>query len=213
VRSPSLWTIWSKLRECSLILSGTEMEGGVYRFRMLETLREYGQERLAENREVDALRDRHLTYFLALAEGAEPHLKSAEQVEWLNRLETEHDNLREAIHFSNEQRRISSEEAGSEPTASGEAGLKITLAVWRFLGRARPVEGGTTDIGKRPGASETRRQPGGAGTGAQYGRDTGHEAGRRSGRAAVMRGEPAAISGVERSTGNRRHAQQSGNDR
>jgi predicted ATPase/DNA-binding SARP family transcriptional activator/class 3 adenylate cyclase/Tfp pilus assembly protein PilF len=121
-----------QLRECSLVLSETVMEGGAYRFRMLETLREYGQERLAENKEADALRARHLVYFLSLAEGAEAHLKSAEQAEWLNRLETEYDNLREAVRFSNEQRLISNEETGSELMAPGKAGLRLAVAMWRF---------------------------------------------------------------------------------
>ena len=67
------------------------------RFTMLETIREYGLERLAERGATEAVRQRHLDYYLALAEAAEPQLKGAEQLSWLNRLEVEHDNLRAAL--------------------------------------------------------------------------------------------------------------------
>src|SRR5262249_31048086 len=51
----------------------------------------------------EAVRDRHLDYFLHFAEEAEPKLRSAEQVDWLDRLETEHDNLRTALAWALER--------------------------------------------------------------------------------------------------------------
>ena len=66
------------------------------RFWMLETIREYGLERLAEHDEADALRRRHGEWFLAFAERAEPHLDGGEQAEWLGRLEDDIANIREA---------------------------------------------------------------------------------------------------------------------
>jgi predicted ATPase len=66
------------------------------RFWMLETIRSYGVERLAEGGEPDALRRRHAEWFIALAEQAEPHLDGAEQGEWLGRLEDDVANIREA---------------------------------------------------------------------------------------------------------------------
>jgi predicted ATPase/DNA-binding SARP family transcriptional activator/class 3 adenylate cyclase len=87
-----------QLRECSLVLS-CETDAGAFRFRMLETLREYGQERLAEGKETDAIRNRHLSHFLALAEESETKMQGPEQSAWLDRLETEHDNLRAAMDF------------------------------------------------------------------------------------------------------------------
>jgi predicted ATPase len=66
------------------------------RFWMLETIREYGLERLGERDEADALRRSHGEWFLALAEQAEPHLDGAEQAEWLGRLEDDIANIREA---------------------------------------------------------------------------------------------------------------------
>jgi predicted ATPase len=65
------------------------------RFWMLETIRDYGLERLAERGQTDALRRRHAEWFLAFAERAEPHLDSAGQAEWLGRLEEDVANLRE----------------------------------------------------------------------------------------------------------------------
>ena len=68
------------------------------RFWMLETISEYAAERLDEVGEVDALQRRHAEHFLALAEKAEPNLLvSGDSSEWLDRLESEHDNLRAAF--------------------------------------------------------------------------------------------------------------------
>jgi predicted ATPase/class 3 adenylate cyclase len=70
------------------------------RFRMLETMRQYANEKLIESGESESLRDRHLEYFLNLAETAEPHLIRQEQIDWLNRLEADHENLRLAIEWA-----------------------------------------------------------------------------------------------------------------
>jgi predicted ATPase len=67
------------------------------RFWMLETIRDYGLERLDEGGETEDLQRRHAEWFLALAEQAEPHLDGAEQMEWLGRLEHDVANIREAI--------------------------------------------------------------------------------------------------------------------
>src|SRR6185503_11096319 len=79
---------------------------GEPRFLMLETIREYALERLAARGEVDALRDRHLAYFLALAKAAEPHLRGAEQIIWVERMEEEHDNFRSALAWVHEQEAV-----------------------------------------------------------------------------------------------------------
>lgn len=67
------------------------------RFWMLETVREYALERLAENPDAAALRDRHADWFLALAEQAASRLESADQALWLDRIEQEYTNVREAL--------------------------------------------------------------------------------------------------------------------
>jgi predicted ATPase len=70
------------------------------RYRMLETMRQYAEEKLIEAGESELLRDRHLAHYLDLAESAAPHLIRPEQVEWLDRLEAAHDNLRSALEWS-----------------------------------------------------------------------------------------------------------------
>jgi predicted ATPase/DNA-binding SARP family transcriptional activator len=70
------------------------------RYRMLETIRQYADKKLLEAREIDALRDRHLEYFLNLAESAAPHLMRAEQLEWLPLLDADYENLRLAFDWS-----------------------------------------------------------------------------------------------------------------
>lgn len=70
------------------------------RYYIHEQLRQYGSEKLIEFGQTEAVRNHHLAYFLRLAEEAEPHLESSEQMIWLNRLGMEHDNLRTALTWS-----------------------------------------------------------------------------------------------------------------
>jgi tetratricopeptide (TPR) repeat protein len=98
------------------------------RFSMLETIREYADERLEASGEAAGLRDRHARYFLAQAEEAEPHLIEYSD-EWLDRLEREHDNLRAALdHLT--------------ATGEGELVQRLTGALARFWDeRAHLAEG------------------------------------------------------------------------
>jgi len=70
------------------------------RFTMLETIREYAVERLVATGEEADVRHRHASYYLALAEGAEPAWGTAEEPRWLDLLEHEHDNFRAALAWS-----------------------------------------------------------------------------------------------------------------
>src|SRR5437588_1196035 len=79
------------------LLRSEEQANGEPRFRLLETIRDYALERLIESGEEEALRRQHATYYLALAESAEPQLVGAEQELWLALLEQEHANLRAAL--------------------------------------------------------------------------------------------------------------------
>jgi predicted ATPase/DNA-binding SARP family transcriptional activator len=82
------------LAEKSLLLA----EGDdALRYRMLGTIKEYAAHRLAEAGESDLARQAHLAYFTELTETAEPHLRRAEQLEWLAMLEAEHDNIGAAM--------------------------------------------------------------------------------------------------------------------
>ncbi|MDT0341350.1 BTAD domain-containing putative transcriptional regulator [Streptomyces litchfieldiae] len=75
-------------------------EAGGPRFRMLETLREYGLERLAADGRAGQARDAHMAYFLRLAETAEPHLRGPGQLPWIATLIAERDNLLAALHHA-----------------------------------------------------------------------------------------------------------------
>ncbi|HSL43801.1 MAG TPA: BTAD domain-containing putative transcriptional regulator, partial [Anaerolineales bacterium] len=67
------------------------------RYNMLETIRQYAEEKLRSSGEREILRDRHLTYFVDMAEQAEENLHSSDMIMWLDRLETELDNIRAAL--------------------------------------------------------------------------------------------------------------------
>ena len=82
------------------LLQQTEQEGEDVSLLMLETIREYGLEALANSGEEEITRQAHAAYYLALAEKAEPEFCGAEQARWLQRLEHEHDNLRAALNWS-----------------------------------------------------------------------------------------------------------------
>jgi predicted ATPase len=70
------------------------------RYHLPETVRQYAREKLLEAGEAEQARNRHLDFFLRFAEEAEPRLRSAEQLAWLQRVEAEHDNVRTALAWS-----------------------------------------------------------------------------------------------------------------
>jgi predicted ATPase len=72
------------------------------RYSLLETVRQYGAEKLAERgeSEVDRARATHLEHYVVLAETAEPQLRARDQVSWLDRLDRDRDNLRAALAYS-----------------------------------------------------------------------------------------------------------------
>jgi len=99
------------------------------RIRMLQTVREYGQEALRESGEAEATRRRHAAYFVDFAEGAEGELTGPEQAMWLAWLEEEHDNVRAALWWAGESGEV-------------EIGLRLAAALWRFwYVRGYPSEG------------------------------------------------------------------------
>jgi predicted ATPase/DNA-binding SARP family transcriptional activator len=100
-------------------------DGAQPRYRMLETIREFATERLAERGELTQLRAAHGRYFLELAETAEPRLRSAEQLSWLDRLTAERDNLLATLRFAVE-------------TADADTAFRLGAALswyWTLLGR------------------------------------------------------------------------------
>jgi len=86
----------------SLVVAETPDEGQV-RYRLLENLRSYAREKLAEAGEAAAVSARHRDWFLSLAEEAEPNLSGPEMGRWLDRLERDMENLRAALGFSRQE--------------------------------------------------------------------------------------------------------------
>ncbi|MEO7714757.1 MAG: tetratricopeptide repeat protein [Capsulimonas sp.] len=106
------------LRERSLILADETEEGGAFRYRMLETLREFSAEQVPEDARED-LHRAHAEYLMTLAEAAEPEIAGGDQAPWLMRMEAEHDNFRAAMHWALD-------------TQSAEIGLRLAGALAYF---------------------------------------------------------------------------------
>ncbi len=86
------------LVEKSLVTTGT-LPDGSDRFNLLETIRQYGRERLAEAREDEVLGDKHAAYFVGLIREAEAANTQMEIVAWIKRLVGETDNFRAAYDW------------------------------------------------------------------------------------------------------------------
>lgn len=89
----------SALIEKSLVVADLRADG-IARYRLLRTVRWYGQEQIKAGAEQNTLRRRHIEYFLDMAERAEQALHSPAQTTWLDRLDREHENLRAALEWS-----------------------------------------------------------------------------------------------------------------
>jgi predicted ATPase/DNA-binding NarL/FixJ family response regulator len=82
------------------ILRRDDLAGGETRFRMLETIREFGLARLADQNEDDSVRRAHARLMLDLALGAERELVGPDQQQWYQRLDREHENFRAALRWA-----------------------------------------------------------------------------------------------------------------
>lgn len=103
---------------------------GSLRFSMLEPVREYALERLAERDDETRLRQSYATYYLHLAESAEAQLHGPKQQEALERLERDRENLRAALHWAVDQ--------GLE-----ELGLRLAGSLWRWWDTREHVQEGS----------------------------------------------------------------------
>ena len=108
---------------CDKSLVVAEQSASVSRYRLLETVRQYAEERLLERGSDGTVRRRHRDYFMALVEEAAPELQGADQANWLERIEVEHDNLRTALNWSlDNANRISAFGCPALCTDSGSCG-------------------------------------------------------------------------------------------
>jgi predicted ATPase/class 3 adenylate cyclase len=96
VESHDVLDLLTRLVEKSLVM----MELGGERYRMLDTVRQYAQERMAEFGDVAPTCTRHLDFYLSFAETARPQLAGAEQGSWLARLDLERENFLSAHAWS-----------------------------------------------------------------------------------------------------------------
>jgi predicted ATPase/DNA-binding CsgD family transcriptional regulator len=119
----------SALLEHSL-LRQVEQEEGEGRLLMLETIREYGQECLAETGELEAAQAAHAAYYLRLAEEAAPHLRGPEQASFVAQLEREQENLRAALGYLLEQAQVLA--GAQEGVREIERALRLCVALHRF---------------------------------------------------------------------------------
>jgi predicted ATPase/DNA-binding XRE family transcriptional regulator len=95
-----------------------ELPEGI-RYGRLETIRQYGQEKLSASDDVENVRDHHLRYYVELSVNAEPELRSSNQVMWFTRLEMEIDNLRSALGWARKRDK--------------ESFLRLSSSLWLFF--------------------------------------------------------------------------------
>ena len=107
----------SALVDQSLVRAAAD-GGDEPRFEMLQLIREYAAERLAQTDEAPLIGHAHLAWCTSLAEAATTALEEGD-VAWLDRLGREHDNLRAALRWSLEN-------------GEREMGLRLAAAIWRF---------------------------------------------------------------------------------
>jgi predicted ATPase len=101
------------------LLRQEEGPDGEPRFVMLETVHEFAREKLGQSAEAEEIKRSHAQYFLTLAEEAYPEFKGANQLEWLERLEAEHDNMRAALSWALRRKEV-------------EVALRLGGALWWF---------------------------------------------------------------------------------
>jgi tetratricopeptide (TPR) repeat protein len=101
------------------LLRQEEGPGGEPRFVMLETVHEFAREKLQGSGEAEQIKLAHAQYFLTLAEEAHPELLGANQLQWLEKLEAEHDNMRAALSWALERN-------------EAEVALRLGGALWWF---------------------------------------------------------------------------------
>lgn len=119
IKRNEILDLLARLVDKSLIVADTQSRSEA-RFQLLETIRQYAQERLLASGEFDQIRNYQLDFFTNLAEDVEAKLNGADQVLWLDRLEADYDNIRAAISWSLEN-------------SAALTGLRLVEALFSFL--------------------------------------------------------------------------------
>jgi predicted ATPase/DNA-binding CsgD family transcriptional regulator len=122
----------SSLVDKSLVL--VSEQNGEARYRLLETVRQYGREKLGESGEEAVVEEYRAGYYLTLAEEAEAGLQGPDQVSWLRRLEKENDNFRAVLAWSLDPE-------GERDRERAEMSLRIAVALSLFWNISGSSEG------------------------------------------------------------------------
>jgi len=96
IKGMEILDLLNALTEKSIVIYGIDKG----RYRILETLKQYGEEKLRDSGGKEDLLRKHLTYFMELSEKAQPKLKGSEMQVWLEKLEADHSNLQSATEWS-----------------------------------------------------------------------------------------------------------------
>jgi predicted ATPase/class 3 adenylate cyclase len=136
----------TQLVDKSLVVAASDDDGHV-RYRMLESIRQYAQERLEDDGDAAAVRARHAAHYVALAESAAPRLRGREQIDAARQMARETDNFRVVIDWAVE-------------TGDPDAALRVVaaLAVSGLIIGFSALEWAETAI-EIPGAAECLRYP------------------------------------------------------
>jgi predicted ATPase len=129
LESEDMLDLLTSLSDKSLVLVGEKSNSIEMRYGMLETIRQYGRDRLQESGQDTALRERHQAYFVTLAEEAEQQ-KGADEHLWMSRLEAEYDNFRVALAW-----------LGASDSESGANDSENVLRLCGLLGKFWFVRG------------------------------------------------------------------------
>ena len=141
IAEPDILDLVSALVDKSLVAPEETEDGG--RYRLLETIRDYGNEKLQADGQVELVAGRHAVFFTDFAEAAESELRGPDQGLWLKRIEQEHDNLRLAIRTCMGRK-------------DGAGALRLAGALWRFWYVRGYWEEGRKRIGEALAMPESR---------------------------------------------------------
>ncbi len=130
IRSEDILNLMEQLINKSLVI--TEELQSETRYHMLETMRQYANEKLGES---DILHKQHAAYFLNLTETIEPYLEKPEPASWLDKLEREHNNLHAALRWAREKGQV-------------EVGLRLASALCLFWFMRGYLSEGRAQIGE-----------------------------------------------------------------
>ena len=127
-------------------------ESGSARYDMLETIRQYAREKLIQSGEIEFSRRKHLAYYAEFTAEVAPQLWHANQREWMDRLEEEHDNLRAALEWS------LCEDCGEDLLPMG---MRIAAAIayfWLVRGHWSEAWDWMKELLEAPGAAEMKNE-------------------------------------------------------